>query len=81
MIKRPLYSPLVGYYLPILHEYYKPLKEELNGKGFEILGEFTCRGYETHGIFKLIGDLNKGRPNEKNIEEAKEFIRNLETGQ
>jgi len=37
-----------------------PLKEKLIKKGFKIIGEFNCRGFDTFGPFKLIGGINKG---------------------
>ena len=35
--------------IPIIHDYHRALRKRLLRKGFEILGEFTCRGYSTHG--------------------------------
>jgi len=37
----------------------------LKDKNFEILGSFTCKGFDTYGPAKLVGGINKGRPNEK----------------
>lgn len=42
-------------------------KENLSDKGFEIIGEFHCKG---HTIFK-------GNPNEEDLENAKEVARNI----
>jgi len=54
--------------------YHKPLKEKLNEKGFEVIGEFSCRGFsDYHRIFKLFSGVNKGHPNSKELENAKIF--------
>jgi flavodoxin len=54
--------------------YHKPLREKLSGKGFEVIGEFSCRAFsDYHRIFKLFGGVNKGHPNNKELENAKIF--------
>jgi len=58
-------------------DFHNPLKEELLEKGFNIIGEFDCRGWDTYGPFKLIGGISKGRPNEKDLKEAKNFASKL----
>jgi NAD(P)-dependent dehydrogenase (short-subunit alcohol dehydrogenase family) len=42
-------------------------------KGCSVLGEFGCKGYDTFGPFKLVGSLAKGRPNERDLEQARAF--------
>lgn len=58
---------------------HKELRNKLETKGFRIVGEFSCRGFDTFGPFVLIGGLNKGRPDEKDIESAKKFASGLIT--
>jgi len=62
---------------PIIHDYHKALKRKLLGKGFKILGEFTCRGYSTHGPLKLFGGIHKGRPNRNDLEMASRFAEQI----
>ncbi len=57
--------------------FHVPLKKELIKKGLNIVGEFTCRGFDTVGPFKLIGGISKGRPNEKDLENARKFAEEL----
>ena len=57
---------------------HRRLKEALARKGFAILGEFSCKGFDTFGPFKLIGGLNKGRPNGQDLADAERFARELE---
>ncbi len=56
---------------------HKTLKDKLSKKGFTVIGEFCCKGFDTWGPYKLIGGRNKGRPNEKDFENARDFARNL----
>ena len=53
--------------------YNKSLKEKLIAKGFQVVGEFSCRGFDTFGPLKLIGGIKKGRPNEEDFRKAREF--------
>ncbi len=57
--------------------FHTSLRESLIKKGFDIIGEFTCRGFDTAGPFKLIGGISKGRPNENDLENAKSFAEKL----
>ncbi|MEA1994341.1 MAG: flavodoxin family protein [Euryarchaeota archaeon] len=57
--------------------FHNPLKKKLSKKGFDIINEFTCRGFDTVGPLKLIGGICKCRPNEKDLENAKKFARKL----
>ncbi|MCD5425790.1 MAG: flavodoxin family protein [Methanosarcinaceae archaeon] len=57
--------------------FHVPLRKELINKAFDIIGEFDCRGFDTAGPFKFIGGINKGKPNEKDFENARKFAKNL----
>ncbi len=63
--------------IPIINGYGKKIKKKLSKKGFETIGEFSCRGYDSFSYFKLVGGIHKGRPNEKDLKEAKEFAKNI----
>jgi len=63
--------------VPLLHNYEKRMKKRLERNGFEVLGSFTCRGHDEYGPFKLIGGIHKKRPNEKDLERAKEFAEKI----
>ena len=54
------------------------MKDRLLKKKFDVVGEFDCKGYDTYSFLKLIGGINKGRPNSKDIENAKDFAREME---
>ncbi|MCU0876869.1 MAG: flavodoxin family protein [Pirellulaceae bacterium] len=45
--------------------------------GSEVIGEFTCPGFDTFGPLWLVGGLHRGRPNERDLERANQFAREL----
>ena len=53
------------------------LKEKLVNKGFVIVDEFCCRGWDTVGLLKLFGGINKGRPDENDLAGARAFAQGL----
>jgi len=53
------------------------LREKLLYRGFSIVGEFSCKGWDTFGPMKLIGGINKGRPHAEDLEGARVFARGL----
>ena len=53
--------------------YHKSLRNKLLERNFDVIDEFSCRGFLTEGPFKIIGGINKGRPNEQDLEKAKKF--------
>jgi len=62
-----------------IHDFDKPLREKLLEKGFKVIGEFSCRGWDTYPIWvKPFGGINKGKPGEKEISEAKRFAERIE---
>lgn len=60
-----------------IHDFDKPLKGKLQRKGFDIIGEFSCRGLDTYRATKLVGGINKGRPNAKDLRQTEDFARVL----
>ena len=53
------------------------LREKLQSKGYMIVDEFNCAGFNTNSILKLFGGINKGRPNAEDLQHAEEFAQNL----
>ncbi len=53
------------------------LREKLRSKGYVIVDEFACKGYNTNSFLKYIGGMNKGRPNAEDLRRAEEFALNL----
>ncbi len=57
--------------------YHRPLRRGLEKKGFEVVGEFSCRGYDTYGALWLIGGLNRKHPDEQDLLRAERFAEQL----
>lgn len=57
------------------------LREKLELKGYVIMDEFQCKGFNTNSFLKLFGGMNKGRPNARDLKDAEEFAWNLERTQ
>jgi len=53
------------------------LREILESKGYTIVDEFSCRGFNTNSFMKYFGGMNRGRPNAKDLERARAFARKL----
>ncbi|BAI62571.1 conserved hypothetical protein [Methanocella paludicola SANAE] len=49
----------------------------ISKKGYRNAGEFICKGWDTAGLFKYIGGINKGLPNRAMIEQARDFAKTL----
>ena len=53
------------------------LREKLQSKGYIIVDEFACKGFNTNSFMKYFGGMNKGRPNAEDLKHAKDFAENL----
>jgi flavodoxin len=49
------------------------LREKLQSRGYVILDEFSCKGFNTNSFLKYFGGMNKGRPNADDLRHAEEF--------
>ena len=62
--------------IPLL-DYTLPIRKPLAGKGFELLDSFSCRGFDTVGPFGFIGGINRGRPDDRDLDRAAAFAERL----
>ena len=53
----------------------KDIIEKLKKKGKKIIAQFNCPGYDTFGPLKLVGGINKNRPDDSDIAKAVEFMK------
>jgi flavodoxin len=53
------------------------LREKLQSKGYSIVDEFQCRGFNTNSILKVIGGMNKDSPTAEDLKNAEQFAQNL----
>ena len=58
-------------------DFTKSMSDSIKGKNAEVVGKFTCHGYNTFGPFKLVGGTSKGHPDENDLKDAVEFYRTL----
>ena len=58
-------------------EDHSTLREKLQSKGYLIVDEFACHGFNTNSFLKYFGGMNKGRPNIEDLKHAEEFAQNL----
>ncbi len=49
------------------------IRDQLTSKGFIIIDEFSCKGFNTNSFLKYFGGMNKGRPNSEDLKHAGEF--------
>jgi flavodoxin len=68
--------------LPFLSRFWhRGLTRTISQKGYQLVGEFSCRGWDTVGPLRLIGGLNRQHPNEDDLNRAAVFARSLQAGQ
>lgn len=53
------------------------LRKILLSKGYNIVNEFHCKGFNTNSFLKYVGGMNKGRPNAEDLKEARAFAQKL----
>ena len=53
------------------------LREKLQSKGYLIVDEFSCAGFNTNSFLKRFGGLNKSRPDAEDLKRAEEFASKL----
>lgn len=54
-----------------------PLKALLSRKGFAVVGEFHCGGFDTVGPLKIVGGLNRQHPDACDLEDAAAFAQRI----
>lgn len=59
--------------IPLLNNFGDKIEKKLSEKGFDVIGNFNCKGLDTFPFFKIFGGIHKGRPNENDFERARSF--------
>lgn len=49
------------------------LRQKLQSKGYTIVDEFSCKGYNTNSFLKYFGGMNKCKPDNVDLKHAEEF--------
>jgi len=60
-----------------IHNNHRALREKLQSRGYTVVDEFACPGFNTNSFLKFFGGLNKGRPGAEDLGHAEEFARDL----
>lgn len=58
-------------------KFFNKIRHNVEDRGFKIIGEFSCPGFDTFGPLKLIGGINKNRPDNSDKQNFIDFINNL----
>ena len=58
-------------------DFSKSMADSVKGKNAEVVGKFSCHGYNTFGPFKIVGGTAKGHPTQKDLDEAVKFYKSL----
>ena len=53
------------------------LREKLESKGYLIVDEFQCKGFNTNSFMRFLGGMNRGRPNAKDLKNAEECAQKI----
>ena len=62
---------------PPVWRYADRLADRLEAKGFRVLDSFSSRGWRVWLPFRLVPGLDRGRPNEADLERARRFATEL----
>src|SRR5262245_47592536 len=65
---------------PELVPFTRPLVRLLEAKGSAVAGCFSCRAFDTWAPLKLVGGLNKQRPDAADLAAARAFAERLRVG-
>lgn len=57
--------------------WHAPLRRLLERKGFDVVAEFSCRGFDSWGPLWLAGGLNRTHPDERDLGRARAFAGRL----
>ena len=53
------------------------LREKLRSRGYAIIGEFSCKGFNTNSFLRYFGGMNKGKPDVDDLKRAEAFARDM----
>ena len=68
-----------GYQVPrkLGLDYHRKLRAILEGKGYKMVGEFACKGFDTYGPWGRLGGIARGHPDAPDLERARLFAVSL----
>jgi flavodoxin len=63
--------------IPEVSKNHSALREKLRSKGYTIIDEFNCKGFNTNSFLRIFSGMNKGRPDAGDLKHAEEFAQKL----
>ena len=64
--------------IPLVYDFHRSFRYQLKAKGFEVVGEFNCPGWDNYPqLVRPFGGIRKNRPNTRDLERAKAFATRL----
>ncbi|MFA4859572.1 flavodoxin family protein [Methanoregula sp.] len=60
-----------------IRDNHSALRETLQARGYVVMDEFSCAGFNTNSFLRFFGGLNKGRPDADDLRLAEAFAENL----
>jgi flavodoxin len=68
-----------GYEMPrkLGRDYHRKLRAILESKGYKMVGEFACKGFDTYGPWGKLGGIARGHPDATDVERARLFAASL----
>ena len=54
------------------------LRTILQAKGYVIIGEYACRGFNTNSVLRHFGGMNKNKPDMQDLQNAKDFVAKMQ---
>lgn len=61
-----------------LYDFDKHLKRKLEERGFSVIGQFNCRGWDSYPkLLRPWGGINRGRPDSADFEKARRFAEKI----
>jgi flavodoxin len=55
----------------------RSLESVLRDKGYDVVGSFACRGFDTWLPLRLVGGINKGHPDRNDLARARRFAHHV----
>ncbi|GAA5066590.1 flavodoxin family protein [Nocardia callitridis] len=68
-----------GFPEPPFARYRRNFARLVEKKGFDVVGSFSCYGYDTFWPLLVVGGVRKGRPNAADLDGARAFAEQLRT--
>jgi flavodoxin len=60
-----------------LEKNHRQVREILQARGYTVMSEFACAGWNTNSFLKYFGGINKGRPDTGDLSNAEAFAKGL----